>query len=573
MNYGIRVQYLDGTYIEQIGIGIKRDSVKQFEVWVKQINPGRVRVGFRNFGKPECDQISWPGGNRVWISLVAIGAPDGWLPQWAMERDTRNLGFRYNGMNIYTAIDKSTRWPTTPFANGQFTGPRAIPGIENDICIEGGQTEAWDFVNGNEIVPDINSPQAERVKKLLGWRPNFDYSKHPRLVRLLSLFTISPESYNFNATDRDLAWWFYNHHKRFTLNSNGTTRIPPSTGWYDWGMTCEAADGPTNGRYDIQRWVLESYLLSNKSGTWQLAYLTALRKAFSGFIWSDVSVPGVTNRFRYETGWVWSTAGGASGSGERSFVGRNQPPRYSHEWATGLLAIAILSNDPDLIEVCNRYGDFLLTQAVPDLRHYGVRSYAWCLENLYSYYKLTDDIRYKNKAEQLINNAWAALKPNEVHWPDDSSPGYWWPWQEGLLNAILIQWSVEGLGTANKTKLASFIEYAIINGTQFIQTPIGECLQTYMAFQPPPLSNIIQGPSLTAFMLPSIAVAAAWNPNFIRYKDAAVRTVTGLIFQQWSNAGQPLIASEANIDCSANGFAGLKILADFLWGARPWCLS
>ena len=82
-----------------------------------------------------------------------------------------------------------------------------------------------------------------------------------------------------------------------------------------------------------------------------------------------------------------------------------------------------------------------------------------------------------------------------------------------------------------------------------------------------------QGPSLTSFVLPVTAVSAAWKPEFVRYHEAAKRSVAGAAFQGWSNLSTTPSPSEMNFDCSEYGYGAPKILSNIMWGARDICLS
>jgi len=551
----IRVEMNDGLINELYGVGKK--TIGQFGLEVEIINPGRIRCKMFNQGKPEYTASSFQVGDRYFFNAVGLGGPPGWVVEYASERRCVDEGIFYNGFQVWTAVTKNTRKPTVEH-NGVI-----IPMTLQHHFLEGGEQIWWDFIDPN-YTEQLNIPidLFDRIsKKMFGFDSQYDRLKFKRLEKLRKLFTMDTSSGDrFTTKDHNLGWLMKWAHVRYAGNQDGSTRIPDALGYHDFGGIIWS-DGFNNCHYNVPLYCIENAILNADLNAWRLALLLCRHQAQHGFVQSVYNEPSVTNCYRYEKSTQVSNMSG----GYRGKVGDFQPPRDSHMFGASMLLVATISGDPGLKKVADLFGARLLANQ-PNPYYWGIRSAAWNLENLYYYWIITQDVRYKNVATSEINRYISGLAATDVHWPDRGSGSEWYPWQDAIMNYQIARWINEGICSQHSVRIASMIEESIDKGTRIVKYGGVDYLQSAMTLNP----DAWQAPSLTSFFLPTLAIANQHNSAKYKEKyEAAIRTVGELVFQTWNNAGTPLIPSEAQIDCSEYGFGAVKIESDILWGARP----
>ena len=576
---GIRAVLEDGTTIDQVGLG--RQTAGGLEVTVLEPIPGRYRVRLRNPGKPEWAVNSPHVGARVWLRDVYVGCPAGFSIEWAEPKEASDLGFDLLGLRVWHVLGAQHRRSVFPL----------IPESRTKHVLTGGEAVAWDVVSGPPPPPPREGLAAAKARALLWQHPGYDPGLWPEQKRLASLWRITPESFDPKASDRDMGWLLRWWARRFAGNADGTTRVPPMTGPFDWGGI-PWPDGHAAAHYDPARWAVDLYLRTGDQGAWDFAYLVARHWAFQAFIWTDVPEPFVQHAIRYEKGYVLSQP---AGPGELGRPGNdaNSPPRLSHAWDTGARLVAHLSGDQDLLEVCRLRGEAVL-RARPALTPNGCRGFAWHIENAIAHGFMTGDGRFRIYVEAEIARALAAAwplgkaAPNGMPlpaWPSETALHAggveWEPWQQAMVLANVV--TASGLldfdlQPAAVAKLVEIGAHTLERGTRFVPGPSGprHYLQTAMfrdrAYNPRYPDGYLeywQGPVLSANVLPLLWIAAAHDP--VRWGErwqACARTCGELCFTGFGGVVPPPQV-QRQADSNHHGLAAEKALADLSF-ARPW---
>lgn len=579
--FAARVQSHDGAVLEALSVGAAPVRGFGLELAIRKVSAERIRVDLWNPGRPEWTVSSPQTGDRVALFGVAVGCPPGWRPEWAAERGFALESYAVDGMDVWRCVSLEQLWPTPPpVPGGQPSGPRRFPLGTSYPYLEGGESFWVDLVpreaDGDELeaLPPRKGPIVDGLAALAGTKAE-SVDRYPRLAAHRALWTLDEASYTFRTPPvaQNLGWLLLWNHKRFAANADGSARIPPLTGWYQWGTTGDAADGPTNGRYDPALACLQRYVATGDSGAWRLAYLLARQKVATGLVRTAALEPGVSWRWAYEKGFIASEAvPGVKKGGEIGKVGSGAgPPRYTHEWDAGTLFTLLMADDRPALELMRRRGETLIG-ADPRWWAYDCRGAGWHVRNLRAYWHGLRDQRFRDEAGRYIRQVFTELRPAEQHFGDRLSGGDWKPWQEFLFCTELMLWmKQEGVATEHFERLRGCARWALDNGLRYQVTPIGKCVQTAVSLGSATTVSTNWGPpALTAFAVPLLSMAAAWEPRYADLHAAAVRTVVGGINQGWSAGAtfgvDPLPASERGIAPTGYGFATLKVQLETAYG-------
>jgi hypothetical protein len=563
VNVGIRVVLADGSIVESFVLGDIVENDQQLQAGVKSIGQGKLRYWLRNFGAPQFAGNTPQPGRIVEFRSVYIGVPndilgtDRWRIQYAHERGIGQPIFSWDGMDIYRVCDEMT-YHSRP--HGPTTPHHVLMGGEQlwiDVD-ELGVTEG-DVPDTQAIMP--------AAAKILAWDDRYPRDRFPDLEQLRSLYTASAKSGDLKSTDRDLGWWLNWAAERHSLNADGTTRIPNTRNLWDFGSVIWA-DGHSNGNYDPILHAVEHYLRTHDPFAWHVAYLMARHKVAHGLISCEDEKEPQWGKWRYEKS--------AQAFGYRGRPGDQNLPVDSHQWDAGVLLVAHLSQDPDLLDAVAIRGERILKTS-PTLTHYGPRAFAWNLANLYAFYCVTKDQRYKAHAQAEIARAQTLLAGPLArwgYWPDDPTTGEWSPWQNAVALIQVAIWASEGVPVQSDL-LRATARLVLDRGTRFVYGGDGQLyLQSAMILNRPPWQgtpqpDIWQGPPLTANVLPLAWWMKQAEPErYAGHWEAAHRTV-GHPFRSFPDIGMTVPHAERQFDWSGGGFGAPKINSDILLFARP----
>lgn len=544
---GIRVILNDDTIIDQIGFGTKK--VGHVELSVKLIQDGHLRARVRNCGKPEWVRGGPATGDRVFIKAAAVGTPPGWNIEWA-EQLFAWPAFEWGGMSVWSVLGPGDRHATHP----------RVPEAATWHFLEGGESFAWDIVQ-RPLMPPKGSKYEQLARELLYMLPAGEEQKEaeiakqfPRRARLSSLYRITRSSFTYGSQDHDLGWWMNWQHQRFTQG-----RVPQSHGPTDWGGIV-GAEGHTNGMYDAVAWCVENWLTTRDPGAWNMARLHGLQRVAHGFVWSDVDVPRITHRWRYEK----SSFGGHWGD--------YRFPEPSHEMDRGMYLLAILSQDPDLLQVMRFRGEALLNEPHPWNRYWGVRQLAWHIECLWVHWIVTGDERFRNEAEEKIRYAFSRLRPDELWFPNDGMPpSQAETWQGAVMLAWTVQW-ITGAGICPELngRVYRMSQWLIDNTTKVVETPIGPCLLTKYQYDTETGKTVWGSLSQASMYIPLLyAATLTERDTYLPLLKAAVNSGAGGAFQLLSSVSPELDPKLAQMDCPSYGYGATKIEGNIMWGNRP----
>jgi len=563
VNVGIRVVLADGQVLDSFVLGDVAQNDGHLRFGVKSIGQGKLRYWLHNVGAPQFGGNTPQKGDIVEFRSVHIGVPsdilgtDRWRIQYAQERGIGQPIFSWNGMDIYRVCDETT-YHSRP--HGLTTPHHVLMGGEQ-LWID---VDELGVTEGD--VPDP-APILPAAAKILAWDDRYDRSLYPDLEQLRSLYTATAQSSDPNSKVRDLGWWLMWAAERHAGNADGTTRIPKTRNLWDFGSVIWA-DGHSNANYDPILHAVERYLTTQDAGAWQAAYLMARHKVAHGLILcSDEKEPN-WGKWRFEKS--------LQENGLRGRPGDQNLPYDSHQWDAGVLLVAHLSQDPDLLDAVSVRGR-RVRQTSPVLTHYGPRAFAWNLANLYAFYCVTHDPAYKAWAAAEINRAVAILTGSMAkwgYWPDDPGTGEWSPWQNAVALIQVAIWAAEGVSVPPEP-LRATARLVLDRGTRFVYGGDGQLyLQAAMVMNRPPWQgqpqpDVWQGPPLTANVLPLTWWMKHAEPErYGGHWEAACRTV-GHPFRSFPQIGNPVPDPERQFDWSGGGFGAPKINSDIVLFARP----
>ncbi|TXH08911.1 MAG: hypothetical protein E6R03_17420 [Hyphomicrobiaceae bacterium] len=570
----VKVVLDDGKAIHQTIVGeiLKAHGL---EVSIGKPVPGRYRVKIRNPGKSEWDLNSPQVGARIFIRSIDIKVPASCIIEWAAQKEAEPMGDD-GWWNVLGDRHRRSIFPL-------------VPESKQKHLLTGGETISWDLVFAPLPAP---TPEAlAKVRAILWHHDAFSLSQWPMREKLAHLWEINNDSFNPVSLRRNMGWRMRHWANRFAGNADGSTRVPNCVGPFDWGGVMWP-DGHSSQHYDMPAAALDAYLLTGSPDSLRLAYLLTQHWINQSFIYTDV-LGGTQHAIRYEKGHFLSNSSG----GELGRPGNagDSPPRESHAWGVGALAVGILTDDQDIKEVTRLRGEYRLSHA-PAITPNGCRGFAWSTRDLAAYHLVTGDSRFRVKliaeVDRAIRAAWPLGKKNGLGeilpaWPSERSLNErqlveWDPWQHAEAVTAIV--CASGLAAFQLTPVQqqAIIEigvHTLEKGTRFVSGPKGPtqylqgCMYRDRAYYPQyptaPL-EIWQNSTLTSNYFFLTHIAATYDPA--RYGErwrAACRTVGELVFGSF---GTPVPPADFRMQADSDvwGLAGSKVFAEFQMGGRPW---
>lgn len=554
INCSARIVLDDGTEVDFHGLGETKIG-QWLKMGVRQVKPGHIRYFLHNTGAPQFAGNQPQPGVVVKFRGFWFGAPKGWTVEYGIDRKIDRM-FEWDGKDVYRACDETT-YHSTVHGQPDSTRWHVLMGGEQ-LWID---VQDLGQVEGDVPDPALGLPYAEGI---FGWDKGYDPTKYPDLERLRSLYTKGAASLSLQSTERDLGWWLLWAAERHSANADGSTRLPVTRNLWDFGSVIWA-DGHSNGNYDPILHAVERYLETGDPQAWHVAYLMARHKVAHGLILCDAISEPHWGKWRYEKS--------VQEIGKRGRPGDQNLPAESHKWDSGVLLVATMSQDPDLLKAISVRKTQLLGSS-PTVTHYGPRAWAWTLAGLWAYWVVQKDPALKARAQQEINRGIADLS-RFGYWADDPNTGEWSPWQNAIALAQVAMWASAGVSVPTD-RLLAVARLVLDRGTRFVKGGDGkDYLQAAMLmnrapWQGQPQPDVWQGPVLTANVLPLCWLMHKFEPQrYSGHWDAAARTVAQPFRSNFQSLGMQLHPGEYQFDWTGAGFGAPKINSDWLLFARP----
>lgn len=533
---GARVTLFDGTQLLVESEGSSTQGIAKLSVI--QYAPGYWRVEVLNTGAPRWIVGQRVNGDDLFLSEVLISCPATHILKNSAKRQIdAPLPFKHPETGtpslLYGALHSNEPQ--------QRRDPHPmVPASKTEHYLEGGTALVWDLVPAASPGYPLPLGNTDPAKAWLGIVE--DVAVPPRLARLRSLMTASPDSLVLNSKNKDLGWLLCHWTTRFTGN-----RRPDNTGPYAWpGLVW--TDFHSNLDYSPETDCFRQFLATGDRFAWELGYELLTHKVSQGMYRTDAAV-NTRNRWAYEK----SSVGGRAGD--------FRFPEPSHEWDEGLLIAANLSGDPWLLDAAAKRRKACLDIALPNTRNGGARRPGWLLRCLRAHMTFTPGVDLLSKAGNIVQSQFAAIKPGETYIKNDwagPSPDID-PWQEALLYGEVLRWH-QDFGLPLPPRFDELCRWNIKVGTSIRQTAVGPALEGHYTQYSRTGAYTAPWPSTAAFWLP---ILHHYRADYPEHYQACKVAAFGLLFQGW-NGFDPVPTWEAQADCTGYGSAGRKTFSQVL---------
>jgi len=475
----------------------------------------------------------------------------------------------------YTVVDAADKLVTQVGSVASLLRADNITGLHPRVpesntfhYIEGGERARWRVVGaGVDPTPPRTTVYDGAIR---GWF-GMDLaarSKHRRVMRVKSLFTKNAFSEIFdNGNNRNMGWWA----KWYTTRFND----PPTKQLFGWihqgGMA--SGDGQTNYHYDLIAWVVERALDPTISQTesdeaYAYAYRCALHQAAVGLRRSVDDLTAQQGALLYEKGIT---------------PGDYQWPLTSHEWPAGLIMVAIMSQDPDLLAAVTAHRDHLLALVLNTIwgRAWGSRKMGWYLEALRAHhYFLTATGQTAlaatvfTKAQSAVVQFLSEVLGGETHFVNTGAGTRWDPWQDVVTLEAMKRWQDLG-ATADWAKVDALSATVITDGTKLRATAIGEILDGGYVVDGAYFETLSL-PHHSSLFLPLLTRMAAVSSIWEQRRVACLRATVDTIGHTWSNLAYQISDETlqwAPFNLNTEGVYQPKSWGTWAWGARDNLLN